>query len=101
MVPIYTNLSTVYYSKKDYIESLKYSEKILIIRISKLGDDHPNIADIYYNMASTYYNQNSYQEALNYYKKALKIRQMSLGSEHINTQLTIDNIELCLKQLLS
>ena len=68
----------VYVNQGKYDEALAMYEKALSIRLKKLGDDHPDVADTYNNMAVVYYNQGKYEEALAMYEKALSIRLKKL-----------------------
>ena len=50
----------VYYNQGKYDEALAMYEKALSIRLKKLGDDHPDVADTYNNMAVVYKKQGKY-----------------------------------------
>ena len=47
-------MACVYDDQGKYDEALAMYEKALSIRLKKLGDDHPSVADTYNNMAVVY-----------------------------------------------
>ena len=48
-----------------YEKALEFYEKALKIRLKKLGEDHPDVAQTYNNMANVYENQSKYEKARN------------------------------------
>ena len=65
-------------------EALKHYECALGIRLQKLGECHPDVANTDNNMAIVYDKQNHPNKALEYDDKALKIRLSTLGENHLN-----------------
>ena len=68
------------------------TRRTLSIRLKKLGDDHPDVADTYNNMAVVYRNQGKYEEALAMHEKALSIYLKKLGDDHPDVADTYNNM---------
>ena len=85
-------MAVVYRKQGKYDEALAMYEKDLSIKLKKLGDDHPSVADTYNNMAIVYDNQGKYDEALAMYEKALSIRLKKLGDDHPSVADTYNNM---------
>lgn len=66
----YGDVSTVYLKKGDYNESLKYLNKVLVIR--KARKDIIGLAKVYSGIGLLYYNQNKYDLSMKNYLLALE-----------------------------
>ena len=91
-------MAGVYFNQGKYKEALTMYEKALSIRLKKLGDDHPNVAETYNNMA-VYFKQGKYEEALTMYEKTLSIRLKKLGDDHPDVTATKNCIQAILEKL--
>jgi len=61
---------------------MKMLEKALEIRLDKLGNRHPDVAQSYHNIGSALYSQGKYEEAMKMHQKALDIRLEVFGNSH-------------------
>ena len=79
---------------------MEYYEKSLVIKLKKLGNDHPDVAMTFNGMASVYQNQGKYDQALEYYEMALDIQLKKLGNDNPDVADTKYNIALLYKNKL-
>ena len=74
---------------------LRYEQGLSAAR-ARLGNDHPDTADILNDLAELYHDQGRYAEAEPLFLQALKIRQRQLGNNHPDTATTLNNLaSLC------
>ena len=73
-------------------------EKALSIRLKKLGNDHPGVADTYNNMAEVLHTGAKYEEALAMYEKALSIKLKKLGDDHPDVAMAYNNMAIVYDQ---
>ena len=77
-----------------YEKALEFYEKALKIRLKKLGEDHPDVAQTYNNMANVYENQ---RVGSNLIKKFLR---KNLVYVIFILKFTLDNLEALTKSPL-
>ena len=56
----------------DYVKAIKVFQHILFIKLSELGENHPDIAKCYFNLGTVYCYQHDENNALDYCLRALK-----------------------------
>jgi tetratricopeptide (TPR) repeat protein len=79
---------------------LNYFEKALEIRLAKLGQDHPDVANVYHNIATLYETQGKFSNALEFYEKAVHIRLLVFKDEqHKDVVRTYNHIAIVYKNL--
>ena len=88
------NIGLVYANQGDYPKSLEYYEKSLAIRLSILGENHPDVATSYNKIGLVYANQGDYPKALEYHEKSLAIRLSIFGENHPAVASCYNNIGL-------
>ena len=90
----YNSLGIVAHKQGEYEEAKAYYQKALKIRVSKLGEDHVDVATSYNNLGIVAADQGEYEEAKAYYQKALKITVSKLGEDHPHVKQTKRNLAL-------
>jgi CHAT domain-containing protein len=79
----YNNIGICYRKKEDYEKALEYYFKSLEIRINKLGENNPNVAQSYFNIGNVYTDMKNYDKSLEYQLKGLKIYKLVYEDENI------------------
>ncbi len=77
-----------------YSKALAINLRLLSLRESLYGYDHPNIAASYNEIGLVYYSQGFYSKALECHFKALDIRDKYLGRIHSDTATSLNSIGL-------
>ena len=77
-----------------YIEARSVYERVLAIRETALGLNHPDVADALINLASLYHHQGLYTEAIPLYRRSLDIRKVEFGPEHSDTGFALEDLIL-------
>ena len=75
-----------------YDKAVTSYSRLITLRESFLGTEHPSTATSYNNIGGVYDNLGDYDKALEYYSKALAICEKVLGPEHPSTATAYDNI---------
>ena len=75
-----------------YGKAVATYSRLITLRESFLGTEHPDTATSYNNIGLVYYTQGDYDKALEYYFRALAIREKVLGREHPDTATSYNNI---------
>jgi CHAT domain-containing protein len=82
------------YQSGQYEEAEPLLLRVLDIRESELGADHPDTAESLNNLAGLYESQGRYEEAEPLYRRALDIFERELGVNHPNTAASLNNLAL-------
>ncbi|MBC8123287.1 MAG: tetratricopeptide repeat-containing protein, partial [Gemmatimonadaceae bacterium] len=80
------------YGQGKYVEAVALAEKVLSIRESVLGKEHPDVAASLNNLAFLYDNQGRYDQAEPLYKRSLAISEAALGKEHPDVATSLNNL---------
>ncbi|MCB1073700.1 MAG: tetratricopeptide repeat protein, partial [Chlamydiia bacterium] len=75
-----------------YPLSEKFSRKVLELRRSLLGDNHPDVATSLNNVGSTLEALGKHQEALTYQMQALELRKSLFGDNHPDVAASLNNV---------
>jgi tetratricopeptide (TPR) repeat protein len=75
-----------------YQEEERYVQAALEIRMSQLGNNHPDVARSLNDLAASYKNQGRYDEAEPLYLRALEIRTSQLGNNHPDVARSLNNL---------
>ncbi|MDR2835304.1 MAG: tetratricopeptide repeat protein [Bacteroidales bacterium] len=87
-----TNIAELYGKISNFETAISIYKKVILIRETFLGQEHPDTATSYNYLGLLYYNQGDYQKALKYYEKSLEIREKILGIDNIDTAMSYNNI---------
>ena len=79
-------------SIRAYGRALSYQEKALAIRLSTLGEQHPDVAANYTHIGLVYYDAGDYDQALDFYNKSLEIKLATLGEQHLDVALAYSSL---------
>jgi hypothetical protein len=79
------NLAIDYSEAGRRTEALELSERVLQLRKSKLGEDHPDTLTSMGNLAIDYSEAGRRTEALELSEKVLQLRKSKLGDDHPDT----------------
>ena len=82
-----------------YDKAMAVNLRLLSLRKSFLGLEHPNVAWSYINIGAVYYHQGNDSKAKDYYFKALDIFKQKLGTEHPSTATAYNNIGITYEDL--
>ena len=96
LAAVYEELGSVHQSMGELQESKEYYERVVTIRIKKLGSQNIDVASSYNNMASVLGAQGDLEEAKEYLERALAIQIEKLGSQHNDVANSYNNIALIL-----
>src|SRR5262249_5542034 len=77
-----------------YAKAEPLYQRSLKIRESKLGPDHPDVAQSLNNLATLYKAQGQYAQAEPLYQRSLKIWEAKLGPDHPDVALSLNNLAL-------
>ncbi len=77
-----------------YKEAEKLYNSLLKIRRERLGEDHPDTAQVYNGLAILYARQGKYEKAEELYEKSLRIYERMLGEDHPNTATVYNNLAM-------
>ena len=88
----FTGIARFYQGKGLYTLAEPWSQGCVSVIKTRLGKEHPSVADSYNNLAALYYNQGRYTEAEDLYKKAIELRQRLLGEEHPSVACNYNNL---------
>ncbi|MEA5425359.1 tetratricopeptide repeat protein [Arcicella lustrica] len=80
--------------KGEYVYSIIYYQKALLIEEKVLGKENPETAITYNNLGLVHNHKGDYAIALNYHKKALEIQEKLLDKEHPIIAITYNNLGL-------
>jgi CHAT domain-containing protein/Tfp pilus assembly protein PilF len=80
------------YGQGRYAEAIQLADKVLALRESVLGLEHPDVATSLNNLALLYNAQGLYEKAEPLFKRALAINEKALGSEHLDVALSLNNL---------
>ena len=89
---IYQSLGIIAGHQCNHEEAKVYFQKDLQIKVSKLGEDHVDVAGCYNNLGVEADEQGEYEEAKAYYQKALKIKVSKLGEDHVDVAACYNNL---------
>ena len=67
-------------------------KQCLAMKMSVLGENHPDTLDTMHNLANTYKNQGKYRDAEVLYKQCLDKKKIVLGESHPATLWTLSNL---------
>lgn len=87
---IYTNISAVYFSLKNFREALSYLEKTLELYEKSLPFNHPLIALAHYNLACTLEELDRYIDAVKHPKRSIEFARYSFDFTHPRMQMYQD-----------
>lgn len=68
-----------------------YKKHVLVVK-TRLGEEHPDVAQSFNNLAGLYYSQGRYAEAEPLLVKSLELRQRLLGEEHPDVAQSFNNL---------
>jgi tetratricopeptide (TPR) repeat protein len=89
---LYFFIGRGFYETSNFLKSLEYYQKSLVIREKRLGKEHPMTSSIYNNIATIYEIQEEYTKAFEWHQKALSIRTKAFGTGNIAIASTYHNI---------
>lgn len=87
-----SNLASIYNATGSYAEARALQERILSIRESTLGPDHPVFSISLNNLANVHTNLGVYTEALVLFERALAIDERALGLDHPTVAGSLNNL---------
>ena len=89
-------MANVYNKQGKYDKALEYYEKSLVIKLKKLGDDHPSVADTKYNLALLYkIKLDNKVEAKKLFEDCVRIYTTAYGEDHPETIDAKEELESC------
>ncbi len=91
-------LSVAYRDSQNVELSIYHGEKALSMRLLKLNENHPSIAQSYSSLGMTYLFFNEFDKAEEYLLRALEIRKKIFGEEHQRTAISYFRLGLCFEQ---
>jgi CHAT domain-containing protein/Tfp pilus assembly protein PilF len=80
------------YNQGRYSEATSLAQRVLQIRETLLGQNHPDVATSLNNLASLYQAQGLYTDAEPLYKRALGINEKTFGTNHPSVAATLNNL---------
>ena len=80
-----------------YQECIGIHTELYQIRLSVLGENHPDVATSLNNIGFVYKSLGEYGKALDYYERSLKIRISVLGETHPDVATSLNNIGVVYK----
>ena len=83
------------YSQGRYSDAIPLAQRLLGIRETALGPNHPDVAESVNNLATLYEDQGRYADAEALYERALGIREKALGPNHPDVAISLNNLALC------
>ena len=95
---VHYSLSIAYRDSRNIELSIHHGEKALSMRLLKLNENHPFIAQSYSSLGMTYLFFNKFNEAEEYLLRALEIRKKIFGEEHQRTARSYFRLGLCFEQ---
>jgi tetratricopeptide (TPR) repeat protein len=95
---VHYSLSVAYRDSEKIELSINHGEKALSIRLLKLNENHPSIAQSYSSLGMTYLFFNEFDKAEEYLLRALEIRKKIFGEEHQRTARSYFRLGLCFEQ---
>jgi len=93
----FVGLGRFYRGQGTYEEARPWFEECLSVTRSRLGEEHPYVADSLNNLARLYYSQGKYSEAERLYEEALAMSKRLLGEEHSDVADSLNNLGLLYK----
>ncbi len=88
------NLGRLYWSMRNYGDSILKFKRALEIRVKALGAEHPQAAASLHWIGTVYQDAGDHSEALSYFLRALAVQEKVLGETHADTDTTIWNLLL-------
>jgi tetratricopeptide (TPR) repeat protein len=85
LIWVFTGLGWFYQGQGLYALAQPWLEQCVSVLQSRLGEEHPDVANSYNDLAYLYFCQGRYADAEPCYIKALEIASVSLGENHPNT----------------
>ena len=82
------------WSQGRYSDAIPLAQRLLSIRETALGPDHPDVATALYNLAELYRIQDRYADAEPLFKRSLAIREKALGADHLKVASVLNNLAL-------
>jgi len=82
--------SSVYGAQGKHAEAEAYLKRALAIQETKLGKEHPDVANTLNDLGVLYREQGKYAEAEPHLKRALAIYEQKLGQEHPHVATTLN-----------
>ena len=92
LVQTFTGLGKFYQDQGAYKQALPWYQQCLSIIKKRLGEEHPDVANILNKLASLYEAQGRYSKAELLHLKALKLRKKLLGEEHPDVAESLNNL---------
>ena len=89
---LFLGLGRFYYGQGIYDQAEPWYKKSLEITRSRLGEEHPDVADSLNNLALLYYSMGRYQEAEPLIVQALEMRMQLLGQNHPDVATSLNNL---------
>jgi CHAT domain-containing protein/tetratricopeptide (TPR) repeat protein len=82
------------YKEGRYREAIPLAERVLAIRETSLGPEHPDTASTLNNVAELYRAAGDFAKAEPLHKRSLAIREKVLGPEHPDTATSLNNLAI-------
>ena len=86
------NLAYIYYDQGKYRDAELLMERVLKLRKSLLGSNHPDIAQSLNDLAELYRIQGKYAEAEPLCHRSLAIREKQLGEDHLDVASSLNRL---------
>ena len=80
------------YQQGRYGEAVPLAQRVLELRESSLGENHPDVATSLNNLALLYKTQGNYVAAEPLYQRSLNIYETALGENHPNVATSLNNL---------
>ena len=80
------------YGEGKYAEAIPLAQRVLALRETALGPDHPDVGLSLNNLAYLYGAQGRYGDAEPLYKRSLGIAEKALGPDHPNVGQSLNNL---------
>ncbi|HAX79255.1 MAG TPA: tetratricopeptide repeat protein [Cyanobacteria bacterium UBA11372] len=94
LISPFVGLGTFYEGQGSYSLAEPWRRQCLSVVKTRLGEDHPVVAESLNNLASLYDEQGRYSEAEQLYLQALELRKRLLGEDHSDVAESLNNLAL-------
>lgn len=81
---IHYNLGNASAKQGNHDASIDSYQRALNVRVSVLGEQHPDVANAYHKLGGAFYEKGDCDAAIDSYGKALEINISTFGEEHLN-----------------
>jgi len=88
----YSMLGDIYQKKGDHHRALTNYIHCLKIKLSSVGDSHPEVARLYEDIADLYNEVGNHDQSLQYYQRCLQVKLITLGDSHTDVARLYNDI---------